>query len=189
MRYYVILALAILLSGCHTTKKVVSSTETRKDSVATTIEYRNRIVHDSIFSTREIFHSVPDSATIQALLECDSTGNVLLRQIEQFKNGKYINQNFSITDNRLVIKSKVDSMAIYREFYQRFHKSDDNSNSVSNTSVSKKENSKYQMESKKSTTPFWYYLAINAFCCFCGFFVGRYYKVIVRLLRKLFAIH
>lgn len=47
-----------------------------------------------------------DSSMLQALLECDSLGNVLLKEIEQYEFGKNLSPpTFKLADNKIEIKT------------------------------------------------------------------------------------
>jgi hypothetical protein len=116
MKKLLFILLALSLIGCATQKHIKEDSNTVKiDSVIVTqIEYVEK----------EIIKSVPDSASIQALLECDSTGQVYLKQIKELKSGKYIQPQIKLVDNIIEVKAKVDSMAIYHELHKKFNKED-----------------------------------------------------------------
>jgi hypothetical protein len=116
MKKLLFVILALLLIGCATQKHTQeSNNSTKVDSgVVTKIEYVEK----------EIIKSVPDSASIKALLECDSTGQVYLKQLMELKSGKYIKPQIKLVDNIIEVAAKVDSMAIYHELHKKFNKED-----------------------------------------------------------------
>lgn len=62
-----------------------------------------------------------DSASIRALLECDSAGNILMKALLDYKSGKYLKPpNLDIKDNILTASSYVDSIGIYLTFRDRY---------------------------------------------------------------------
>lgn len=52
-----------------------------------------------------VVEQVRDSATLRALFECDSLGNVLLTELKQTK-GMMANQSFDFADNELRIETR-----------------------------------------------------------------------------------
>jgi len=74
-------------------------------------------VHDTL-----VFAQVePDTALIKAFLECDSVGNVLLKQIAAYKAGTHVQPpQIDIRDNVLTATAKVDSFGIFMTFRERY---------------------------------------------------------------------
>ena len=73
------------------------------------------IVNDTVVKVQ------PDSASIKALLECDSVGNVLLKRIAEYEAGKHVNPpKLDIQDNVLTAMVKVDSFGIFMTFRERY---------------------------------------------------------------------
>lgn len=64
-----------------------------------------------------------DSARLKALLECDSMGNVLLKQITDLQLGQRTKPSIHLEDNELTVDCKVDSMAVYMRWKERFESS------------------------------------------------------------------
>ncbi|WP_278934748.1 hypothetical protein [Parabacteroides johnsonii] len=54
----------------------------------------------------------PDSALLTALFECDSTGRVLMRQVEELK-GKRMETDLSFKDGKLDYKAKASPDTVY----------------------------------------------------------------------------
>lgn len=116
MKKLLIILFALMLVGC-ATQKHASSTETshKKDTVT---------VEKIEYVEKEIIKSVPDSASMQALLECDSLGQVYIKQLLDYQSGKYIKPKIKLVDNIIKVEAKVDSMAIYREYHKKYSKED-----------------------------------------------------------------
>lgn len=62
----------------------------------------------------------PDSSIVQALLECDSTGQARLAEIRTLKESARVRQTLALKDNKLTAKSVVDSMGIYLTYKERY---------------------------------------------------------------------
>ena len=68
-------------------------------------------VHDTIYTAVNRDHifedkpGIPDSASIKALLQCDSLGNVYLRTITQLQ-GEIVSQALQLEDNILKVEAK-----------------------------------------------------------------------------------
>lgn len=61
-----------------------------------------------------------DSSLMSALVECDSTGRARLKEIEQLRSSERINTSIAMDNNRLNVKSVVDSMGIYLTLKDRY---------------------------------------------------------------------
>jgi len=67
-------------------------------------------IHDTIYtavsnsSISEDKPGIPDSASIKAILQCDSLGNVYLRTITQLQ-GEIVSQSLTLEDNLLTIEA------------------------------------------------------------------------------------
>lgn len=63
----------------------------------------------------------PDQATTKALLECDSTGNVLIRQLAEYKAGERLKPpRINVQDNVLTATAETDSLSIYLALKDRY---------------------------------------------------------------------
>ena len=71
-------------------------------------------LHDTIITIQ------PDTSMIQALIQCDSTGQAYLRQIRQLKTGTQIKQTIHLEGGRLTATSAIDSMSIYLTYKDRY---------------------------------------------------------------------
>lgn len=116
MRALFIIGIILLFAGCKTVKE--SSTSVIHDSVYI-------YIHDSI---NERIDSIPitvvlkDSASIMALLKCDSMGQVQIEKLEILR-GALINTQLSLRNNKLFIPISVnDSNTIYQILKSRYEK-------------------------------------------------------------------
>lgn len=95
----VLTAMALIVFGCRTPQPIVQ-TEVKEVVV-------EREVRDTIVTIQ------PDSASIKALLECDSTGNVLIRELQE-EQGKNVKLQLSLeqaSGNGVVtVECKQDSL-------------------------------------------------------------------------------
>ena len=73
------------------------------------------VVRDTVVSVR------PDSSLIRAVLECDSLGQVHIKELTDFKNGQRLRPpDLSIKDNILTATSYLDSLSIYLTLRDRY---------------------------------------------------------------------
>lgn len=70
-------------------------------------------VHDTTVVVRQ------DSAAIQALIECDSTGQAYIAQILELQSGTKVRQHLELNQGILQATAEVDSIQIYLTFKQR----------------------------------------------------------------------
>ena len=89
--------IAFSLSACKSVAPCVVGTNTH-DSVYVYVENKDTLVVVE-----------PDSASMRALLECDSMGNVLLRELEQ-EQGRNIALSATLKGNVLTVDCKQDSL-------------------------------------------------------------------------------
>ena len=92
------LLLLLLAAGC---TRTVYLTKTVTDSTATTVRY---IPRDTLIQLPA------DSAAVKMYLECDSAGQVLLRQIETL-NGQLIEARTGLADNVATVAAAVKPAA------------------------------------------------------------------------------
>lgn len=92
-------ALTALLIGCRTPQPIVQ--EVVKEVVT------ERVVKDTIITI------APDSASIKALLECDSVGNVLIRELQE-EQGKNVKLQAQLKNTKqgttIVVECNQDSL-------------------------------------------------------------------------------
>lgn len=61
-----------------------------------------------------------DTSMIQALIECDSTGQAYLSQIMQLESAARLHQNIRLQANVLTATAAIDSMSIYLTYKDRY---------------------------------------------------------------------
>lgn len=110
---FLMLLLAIITVGCAPAKKTVTtSTNNKVDSIIIC-----ETVRDTIVTVQA------DSSTLKALLECDSLGQVRMRELLEYKAGERTQPpQVIIHDNVLTASSKVDSVAIYLTLKDTYEK-------------------------------------------------------------------
>lgn len=100
----VLIATAALFSiisiGCRQ-QRVIAQTQADREIV-------REVVRDTAIVVK------PDKATLKALLECDSAGMVMLKQLESYEAGTRLKPpKIAISNNLLTAEAEVDSLAIY----------------------------------------------------------------------------
>ena len=104
-----------LCSGCRT-GKLPPAVIDQKDSIRTVIKtVIKETVKDSLVYINQ------DEASLQALLECDSNGKVLLKQLLKYKAGKHAAvPEMRLDNNVLDVVNRVDSFSIYLQWKERY---------------------------------------------------------------------
>lgn len=106
----ILLLLVLLTSYSCKTRKVETITKT-------VVEYREVVRDSTVF--------IPaDRATVSALLECDSLGNVYMKQIRTLQGKTSANANIVIRDNYITAECECDSVSIYLTMKDRYYSSD-----------------------------------------------------------------
>lgn len=111
MKKLTILLLAVIcLSACKTMKYLPA-----EKIIETKTEIKEVLRDTTVY--------VPaDQATINALLECDSLGNVLIKNIETLQGKLNARASLKIQDNKLTADCQCDSLAIYLQLKEKFEK-------------------------------------------------------------------
>lgn len=100
----------MILPGCRATKIQTSASSHRTDSVT---------VRETIRDTAIVVER--DSSMIRALLECDSVGQVRMRELLEYRSGERVKiPNVKIRDNVLTATAEVDSMTIFLQLKDRY---------------------------------------------------------------------
>lgn len=94
--------MAVLLTACSPKVYPPQIAENIQESVV-----EKEIPRDTVVVIR------PDSTILSALVECNARGEARLLEIEQLRNSLRAQTTLSLKDNRLEVKTLVDSMEIY----------------------------------------------------------------------------
>ncbi len=157
----ILLLLVLLTSYSCKTRKVETITETK-------IEYREVVRDTTVF--------VPaDKATIKALLECDSLGNVYMKQIQTLQGKTSANANIIIKDNYITAECNCDSLSIYFTMKDRFFSSDKN---TVETEIQYVEKELSAWQSLLQCFGMIFFGISIAFVIFCIFWILRKLKII-----------
>ena len=103
-----ILPVILLLTSCSRRQYPQHSADTVTTTTIT------ETLHDTVITIQ------PDTSMIQALIECDSTGQAYLRQIRQLQAGTQIRQTLHLEAGHLTATAAIDSMSIYLTYKDRF---------------------------------------------------------------------
>lgn len=154
-----LLAVIFIFRGCSSQKVIAETSDVQRTE--------REIIRDTIVKTEA------DSATIQALMECDSTNSVILRQLET-QNGERIKPSAKITpkeDGTLMIQFDCKEDSLEHEIQVRDKIIEEMRNNVK--VVEKEVVPRYY---KNTSTGFWLLLVILIAA------VGKYiYKIIMKV--------
>lgn len=108
-----------LVTGCCTQRRCADKyppvQSVNDSSSVTTVE--------SVQERDSITYLPADSSWLIALLECDEYGKLILRQLQDYKNGKNVEVPYvSVDGNVLTVKCKVDSLAVFNHYSKHFKK-------------------------------------------------------------------
>lgn len=113
MKKLIYIALAFMvLAGCRSLKP--AQTE-QKERIASHHEIVEKIRDTTVYLT--------DSASLRALIRCDSTGRAYLAEIQSLKLGKNVKPKVRIEHSVLIVECDVDSAAVYTYWRERYEKS------------------------------------------------------------------
>lgn len=107
MRSIYITLLALSLSSC-----VVTKGQKQRFCNNNCKAVVSEQVRDSIYVRDTVVEIKPDSSQIEALLECDSLGNVRLVEMKELE-GKLVKLQTSLKDNRIKTTAKIDTVKVY----------------------------------------------------------------------------
>ena len=102
---FVTILLMLFFVSCKTQAPIA-----RTDTVTKTI-IKERVRDTTIFIT--------DSAGFRALLECDSLGQVRVKQIQDFYAGQFVKPKIVIKDNYIKLDCQIDSAKIFLMWLRR----------------------------------------------------------------------
>lgn len=141
-----IVLLILFLSACSPCKYVQKHAgdcikETQKDTV---IQKDSIIIKDSVTIIKT------DSSFIKLLLDCDSTNNVIIKQMEVIQ-GSNFKTNFVIKDNVLKITTLQDSIIVLNKLIEKYKSQLSNSITVKENPINiELQNKVSNLESKNS---------------------------------------
>jgi hypothetical protein len=121
MKKIFILIMVISLITSFSSCAVQKTAHTYQQQVDTVRVVEHEIVH------KEVIKTVPDSASIKALIKCNEKGEALIQQITELNTGRAIKPSIKIVRDTLTLECTIDSLAIYHEYYGRFHQEDSTS--------------------------------------------------------------
>lgn len=105
-KYIIFVSVVILAAGCKTPEPIIIR-DVHYEKVVETL--------------RDTFIDIkPDTASIKALLKCDSLGNVYLEHISEIKMGNKVKPEIQIIENIITLDCIVDSIAVYFAWKERF---------------------------------------------------------------------
>jgi len=162
MKNVLIILAIIFLSGCTVFKKSIKET-TKSDSVR--IEYREKTVYkDSLVET-----VIPaDSAYIKMYWECDSLGQLHIREIDQLQSQK-AKVKVEVRDDYILSTCICDSSLIYAMYRERYEMVEIVNDVVRDTSTSNIQ--------KKSVMPWWVFpgfILVWIFGALVGYLVSKF---------------
>lgn len=117
----------LLLCSMWACQKAASPQVSKADTaiIRTVIKYRET-VRDSLVQVP------PDSAWLEALLACDSNGNVLLKQLQAYEAGRNVRvPGLSLTENRLRVLNQQDSFLVWLKWRENYQEVDSTTESRS----------------------------------------------------------
>ena len=105
--------LAVLLTAC---SPKIYPTQLKEDVIENVVD--KEVPRDTVVVIK------PDSTILSALVECNARGEARLLEIEQLRNSLRAQTTLRLEDNRLEVKTVVDSMAIYLTLRDRCKESE-----------------------------------------------------------------
>lgn len=117
MKKIVFLLLLLAMASCKSNKPLSSTIS------------RSMVIERQVDT---VVYTLPDSASIVALIRCDSIGNAYLSEIERLSIGRSIKPSILVRDNRAIFECRVDSMAVYLSISRRMEANVDTTYKVEN---------------------------------------------------------
>lgn len=104
-----VLLVVLITTSCRTPRHTVQPVLPSATSSSST----NTIITGG---TQQQGYTKPDSASIKALMACDSLGNVYIRQIASLQMGLNVKPSVTVKDNYVYLQCKIDSMAVFNKW-------------------------------------------------------------------------
>ena len=101
-------SLTFLASACQTIRYV---------PIEKTVETKTELIEVVRDTT---IYIPPDQAIVKALVECDSTGQILIKQIETLQGKLNAKANIRIVENTIIADCICDSLSIYLQLKDRY---------------------------------------------------------------------
>ena len=115
----ILLVSLLLAGGCCTQKRCERNypvAQSASDSSTVTAA-------ESVQEKDSITYLPADSSWLKALVECDTYGNVLFKELQGYRNGKNVEVPMvTVSGNVLTVKCKIDSMAVYNHYVKSVKK-------------------------------------------------------------------
>ena len=104
----VFIVLCGMVAACRS--YIPQAATTQRDSLVI-----REVVRDTVVSLQ------PDSSLVRALLECDSLGQVHIKELTAYKSGQRLRPpDLSVKDNVLTATSYLDSLSIFLQLWDRY---------------------------------------------------------------------
>lgn len=117
MKIIIFLASLILVTGCCTQKRC----NDKYPPVQSVNDSSSVTTNESVQERDSISYVLADSSMLKALLECNEFGQVVFKELQEYRNGKNVEVPVvNIEDNVLTVKCKVDSIAVFNHISKTF---------------------------------------------------------------------
>ena len=158
MKKYLILIMAAFLTSCGTVKYVPV------EKITETITEIVEVIRDTTIYVSS------DKATVNALLECDSLGSVMIKDIAVLQGKLNAKTSIIIKDNVITAECECDSIAIYAQLKDRYK--------TTTTSTSETKIQPVEIKEKKGGIKNWHVILMCIGAAVIGYFVCRIRKVL-----------
>lgn len=121
-RFFYLLLLIAVLSGCRTPRTIQPVLPSVINS-----SFSNSVTSGG---ENQQGYTKSDSASLKALVACDSLGNVYIRQIAALQMGHNVKPSIEIRDNYIYLKCEVDSLAVYNKWLRFYDATSDTASTI-----------------------------------------------------------
>jgi hypothetical protein len=105
-KYFIFILSFLILNSCFVTKR-------QRDKICNECKtHTEHYTRDSIYIKDTVVEIEPDSSYVEALLFCDSIGNVHMREVAILQ-GRVIDLNVALKNNTFKLKAKTDTFKVY----------------------------------------------------------------------------
>lgn len=117
--FFIILVSLFLVTGCCTQKRC----NQKYPPVQSVNDSSSVTASESVQEKDSISYLPADSSWLKALLECNEYGQVVMKELQEYKAGKNTGiPQVSVKDNVLTAKCKIDSLAVFNHYSKHFKK-------------------------------------------------------------------